>query len=115
MLCGPDAVINFGSSPLVIANKRRLTLDLSGVEIRSTANISHRTLYQRALIYLRNCTDCLIKGKALIQVNGHANSALGLESCTNCDVEYLTAEGCKIGFGSLRWEERAVRGGSATP
>ena len=99
--CQPGAVIEFGSSPLVIANKSYLTLDLTGVEIRSTANINPAQLYQPALIYLKNCSDCIIKGKALIQVNGYANSALGLENCTNCNVEYLTAEGCKIGFGQF--------------
>lgn len=99
--CQPGAVIEIGSSPLVIANKSHLTLDLTGVEIRSTARINRAQLYQPALIYLKNCSDCIIKGKALIQVNGHANSALGLESCTNCAVEYLTAEGCKIGFGQF--------------
>ncbi|MEJ0086744.1 MAG: hypothetical protein WDO72_13740 [Pseudomonadota bacterium] len=99
--CEPGAVIDFGSSPLLIANKSYLTLDLTGVEIRSTANISYTQLYQPALIYLKNCSDCLVKGKALIKVNGFANSALGLESCTNCDVEHLIAQGCKIGFGQF--------------
>lgn len=99
--CQPGAFINFGASPLIIANKSYLTLDLTGVEIRSTANISPAQLYLPALIYLKNCSNCLIKGKALIQVNGYANSALGLESCTNCDIEHLTAQGCKIGFGQF--------------
>jgi hypothetical protein len=99
--CQPGAVITFGSSPLVIANKRYLTLDLTGVEIQSTANIGNTQLYAPALICLQNCSDCLVKGKALIAVNGYANSALGLESCTNCDVEHLIAQGCNIGFGQF--------------
>jgi hypothetical protein len=99
--CQPGAVITFGSSPLVIANKSYLTLDLTGAQIQSTANISDTQLYSPALIYLQNCTDCLVRGKALIAVNGYANSALGLQSCTNCDVEYLIATGCNIGFGQF--------------
>jgi hypothetical protein len=99
--CQPGAVITFGSSPLVIANMSYLTLDLTGAEIQATANINDTQIYEPALIYLQNCSDCLVTGKALISVNGYNNSALGLQSCTNCDIEHLIAEGCNIGFGQF--------------
>lgn len=99
--CQPGAVIDFGSSPLVVANRNNLTLDLAGATLRSTANILHTQLYHPALVYLKNCSDCVVRGQGLIQVNGFAHSALGLESCTSCDIEQVTAQGCKIGFGQF--------------
>jgi hypothetical protein len=99
--CQPGAVITFGSSPLLIANKNNLTLDLTGAEIQATTNVNGGQFYQPALICLQNCNSCTVKGSALISVNGYASSALGLQSCTNCNIEHLTATGCNIGFGQF--------------
>lgn len=99
--CRPGAVITFGSSPLLITNKSYLTLDLTGAQIQATANAGYSHLYLPALIYLQNCKDCHIKGKALINGNGYNSSAVGLADRTDCDVEHLIASGCNIGFGQF--------------
>lgn len=99
--CQPGAVITFGASPLVIANKSFLTIDFSGAQIQATANTTNTQLYQPALVYLQNCTGCHITGKALFNGAGFENSALGLATCTDCVVELLVATSCNIGFGQF--------------